>query len=245
MLFSYLFTTSSPIPLLFLHLNSVVSHSLLIVPVVGGECFSHSCNSCRLSCVEVTRGLVENGRNFWCNIGATQPIGIFLPPPTCISTQLCALDILPPSRNSSQLCGFAIFNSFHHSPCNGFLPSFVPPPPHHSHHCLDGWSASTGCARFHLSTTSLNPFIISARTPDHFSQSFHLIKYIQLPSIYFWPATVATSNSSKYSNYFSAVVFCIPVSHVTCTPLLRVKIFFSRLRSIQPASSAPSNSFSQ
>jgi len=96
MLFLYLFTTSSPLPLLFLRLHSVVWHILLIVPVLGGECFAHSCSSCCLSCLEVTRGLGENDRIFLFNVGATQPIGIFLP---------------PPSRKSTQLCGLAIFST--------------------------------------------------------------------------------------------------------------------------------------
>ena len=110
MLFSYLSTTSLLLPLLFLRLYSVVWHILLVVSVVGGEFSAHSCNSCHLSCLEVTRGLGQNGRNFWCNKGATQPIGIFLP---------------PPSRNSMQLCGFGIFNSFRPGPCNG-SPPFPP-----------------------------------------------------------------------------------------------------------------------
>ena len=103
MLFSYLSTTSLLLPLLFLRLYSVVWHILLVVSVVGGEFSAHSCNSCRLSCLEVTRGLGENGRNFWCNMGATQPIGIFLPPPSRDSTQLCGFDILPLSRNSTSI----------------------------------------------------------------------------------------------------------------------------------------------
>jgi len=94
MLFLYLFTTSLPLSFSFLRLYSVVWLILLIVSVVGGEYSAHSCDSCRLSCVEVTRGWGENGRNFWCNMGATQPIGIFLP---------------PSSRNFTPFCGFAIF----------------------------------------------------------------------------------------------------------------------------------------
>jgi len=63
MLLSYLFTTSSPLPLLFLRLFSVVWRIMLVVPVVGGEFSAHSCNSCCLSYLGVTRGLGENGRN--------------------------------------------------------------------------------------------------------------------------------------------------------------------------------------
>ena len=95
MLFSYLFTTSSPLPLLFLRLYSVVCDILLVVPVLGGEFSAHSCNSCHLSCLEVTRGLGENGRNFSCNVGATLPIGIVLPPPSHESTQFCGFAIFP------------------------------------------------------------------------------------------------------------------------------------------------------
>jgi len=134
MLFSYLFTTSSPLPLLFLRMYSVVWHILLLVPVVGGEFSAHSCKSCCIPCLEVTRGLGENGRNFQCNVGATQPIQIFLPPPSRKSTQLYIFNILPSFHNSTKLCGFGIFNSFCHGPCNGsdhFPPSsppFLPPP---------------------------------------------------------------------------------------------------------------------
>ena len=56
MLFLYLFTTSLPLSFSFLRLYSVVWLILLIVSVVGGEYSAHSCDSCRLSCVEVTRG---------------------------------------------------------------------------------------------------------------------------------------------------------------------------------------------
>ena len=128
MLFSYLFTTSSPLPLLLLCLYLVVWHILLIVPVLSGVFSVHSCNSHHLTCLEVTRGLGDNGRSFLCNVGATQPIGIFLPPPSCKSTQLSGFDILPPSRNSTQSCGFGIINSFHYGPCNG-SPPFPPSSP--------------------------------------------------------------------------------------------------------------------
>jgi hypothetical protein len=103
MLFSYLSTTSSLLPLLCLRLYSVVWNILVVVSAVSGECCAHSCNSCRLSCLKVTRGLGENGRNFSCNMGATQPIGIFLPPPSRNPMQLCGFDILPPSCNSTSI----------------------------------------------------------------------------------------------------------------------------------------------
>jgi len=114
MFFSYLFTTSLPLPVLFPCLYLAVRYILLVVPVFSGEFSAHSYNSHCLSCLEVTRGLGENSMNFWCNMGATQPIGIFLP---------------QPSRKSTQLCGFDIFNSFCHCPCNGsplILPSWPP-----------------------------------------------------------------------------------------------------------------------
>jgi len=103
MLFSYLSTNSLLLPLLFLCWYSVVWHILLVVSIVCGEFSAHSCNSCRLSCLEVTRGLGENRRNLWCNMGATQPIGIFLPPPSRNATQLCGFDILPLSYNSTPI----------------------------------------------------------------------------------------------------------------------------------------------
>ena len=150
-------------------------------------------------------------------MGATQPIGTFLSPPSCKSTQLGGFDILPASRNSTRLCGLSIFYSFCYSPCNGSapFPSFFPP--HLFDHCLNWWSAGTGCAALHLSTTFLHPAISSSRTHDHFYKSFHLIKFIHLPSIYVRPTTVSTSNSSNSS---SGLVLGIPISRVPCTPSL-------------------------
>ena len=141
-----------------------------------------------------------------------------------------------------QLCGFGIFNSFRHGPCNGSPPFPLPSPSIRlSHHCLDGWSAGTGCVVFHLAISSLLP----AHTHDRFSQSFHFIKYIHLPSIYFRPATASTSNSSNSSDSSHCVVLGVLISRVPCTPSLRVKNFLSRLPSIQPASSAASSSASR
>jgi len=125
MLFSYFSTTSLLLPLLFSCLNSAVGSILLIVHVLRGEFSSHPCSSHRLSSLEVTRGLGENGNNFLCNVGATQPIGIFLPLPSRKSMQMCVFHILPPSRNSTQLCGFSIFDCFCYGPCNGSPP--LPP----------------------------------------------------------------------------------------------------------------------
>ena len=79
MLFSYLFTTSSPLHLLFLRMYSVVWYIVLVVAVLGGEFCAHSCLCCRLSYLEVTSGLGENCRNFLCNMGATQPKEYFFP----------------------------------------------------------------------------------------------------------------------------------------------------------------------
>ena len=94
MLLSYLFTTSSFLPRLFPRIHSAVGHILPMVPIVSGEFSADSCDSHWLSCFEVTKILREIGRNLVCNMGATQPIGIFLP---------------PTSRKSMQLCGFVIF----------------------------------------------------------------------------------------------------------------------------------------
>ena len=107
MRFSYFFTTSLLLPLLISCLCSAVGHILLSISVLGGESSAESCNSRRLSCLEVTRGSGENGNHVWCNVGATQPIGIFLPPPSCKSAQLYGLDI---------------FNSFCYCPWNGSPP---------------------------------------------------------------------------------------------------------------------------
>ena len=93
MLFSYLFPTSLPLAILFPRLYLAVALILLVVPVLGGEFSANSCDSRRLSCLEVTRGLGQNGRNFSCNVGAPQLIGIFVTPPSCESTQLCGFAI--------------------------------------------------------------------------------------------------------------------------------------------------------
>jgi hypothetical protein len=127
--FSYLSTTSALLPILFLHLYSVVWHIYLVLPVVRGEFSAHSCNSCRLSCLDVKRGLGENSRNLLCNMGATQPIEIFLPPPWRKSTQLHGFDILTPSFNTSPMCAFSIFNSFRHGLFKEFPPRFLSSPP--------------------------------------------------------------------------------------------------------------------
>ena len=126
------------------------------------------------------------------------------------------------------------------------LPSFFPPLPSPSiclsHHCLDRWSASTACAAFHLSTSSLLPAISSTHTHDRFSQCFHLSKSVHRIYIYFRRATASTSNSSDSS---SCAVLGILIAPVPCTPSYWVKNIFSRLPTIQPASSVPSGSTSR
>ena len=160
---------------------------------------------------------------------------------TCIITAIRREPLTIPL----QLCGFGIFNSFRHGPCNGSPPFPLSSPSIRlSHHCLDGWSAGTGCAAFHLSISSLLPAISSARTHDRFSQSFHLIKYNHLPSICFRPATASTLNSSNSSDLTSCAVLNLLISRVPCTPSLRVKNFLGLQPSIQPVSSAPSSSAS-
>ena len=99
-------------------------------------------------------------------------------------------------------------NSFHRIPCNVSAPfppliphSFSPPSaPCLYHHCLDRLHAGTRCAAAHLSMNCLHPIISSSSMHHCFSQSFHLIKYIHLPSIYFWHATALSMNSSKDSD---------------------------------------------
>jgi len=103
------------------------------------------CSSCCLSCLEVTSGLGENGRYVLCNMGATQPIGMYLPPPSRNSTQLCCFDFSLHLVTRHQLCSFS-GALFCYGPCNGSssFPSHFPS--HLSHHCLDAWSAGTGYA---------------------------------------------------------------------------------------------------
>jgi len=126
------------------------------------------------------------------------------------------------------------------------LPSFFPhfpfPSIRLSHYRLDGWSAGTKCAAFHIGTSFLLPAISSARTHHRFSQSFHLTQYIHYPSIYFWPVTASTLYSSNSSDSSSCVVLGVLISRVPCTPSLQVKNLLSRPPSIQPTSSARSSS---
>jgi len=100
----------------FPHLYSAVGHILVVIPVLGGQFSAHSCNSHDLYFLAVTPGSGKNGRNFSCNMGATQPIRIFHP---------------LPSHKSTQLCGFAIFSThvimLH---AVDLLPSSLPPPFH-------------------------------------------------------------------------------------------------------------------
>jgi hypothetical protein len=76
---------------------------MIVVSVVGDECSAVSRGSCRLSCLEVTRVVGESGRNVLCNVGVTQPIGIFLPPPSGNSMQLCGFHILPQYRKTTSI----------------------------------------------------------------------------------------------------------------------------------------------
>jgi len=79
--------------------------SSLSFRVLSGEFSAHSCHSCCLSCLEVTRGIGENSRNFSYHVGATQPIQNYLPSPSCEYMQLCRFDTLPPYCKSAQLWG--------------------------------------------------------------------------------------------------------------------------------------------
>ena len=72
-----------------------------------GESSVYSCSRHHHSCLTVSSGSGENIRNISCNVGSTQSIRRFLP---------------PPSHKSTQLFGSDIFNAFHYSPCNGSEP---------------------------------------------------------------------------------------------------------------------------
>jgi len=95
MLNSYLSTISLHLPLLCLHLYLAVWHIVQVMPGLCGEFFADFCNSGCHSGLEVTRGYGEHGRNFWCNMGGTQQVGVFLHPPFLNSTQLCEFAIFP------------------------------------------------------------------------------------------------------------------------------------------------------
>lgn len=64
MLFSYLFTTSSPLTILILRKYWVFWEIFLIVPVPSAEFSAHTSNRCSLSSLDVTRGFGDDGRNF-------------------------------------------------------------------------------------------------------------------------------------------------------------------------------------
>ena len=96
--------TSSLLPLLFPHLCWVVGHVSLVLLVQSWKCAGHACSSCRAFCLNIPRALGENRMNFMSNMSATQPIGIFLPPPSRKSTQLYGFTVLPPSCNYTSLC---------------------------------------------------------------------------------------------------------------------------------------------
>ena len=97
-----LYTTSSSLPILVSCVHLAIGHIFHVVAVLGGEFSAHSCCSDCLPCLKVTNRSGENGRNFWCNVGATQPIGIFLHPPSCKTTAI------------GWICD--ILNSFHYGP---------------------------------------------------------------------------------------------------------------------------------
>jgi len=73
--------------------NLLIWHILLVVPVPGSESSVYSWICYCLSCPIVTRWLGGNGSNCWCNVGAIQPIGIFLLPPSCRSMDFCRFEI--------------------------------------------------------------------------------------------------------------------------------------------------------
>jgi len=156
--FWYFFTTSLLLPLLFPCLYSAVGCIALIIHVLGVEISTHSCDSCCLLCLEVTRGLGENGSNFLCNMGATHPIGIFHHPPSQLSMQLCGFDILSPSHNS--YLQFFLLSSM---PWISSLPHFFPPlllPP-----SVNPIIACRGCLRAPNVQSSLHP--LATYTPPY------------------------------------------------------------------------------
>ena len=73
----------------------MVGHIMLGVPVLRASFSPHSCNPHYLSSLEVTGWCEVNHSKFQCTVGATQPIGIFLPLPSHESMQLCGFYVLP------------------------------------------------------------------------------------------------------------------------------------------------------
>jgi len=169
---------------------SVVLHSLLVIPVVGGEFSAHSCNSYCLSCLEVTSEFRENGMNFQCNVGATQPLRIDPLPPSRKFTQLGGCNIFHASRDSTRLCGCRILNSFCYGPCIGCphsppsTPLFLPPP---SVFPIIVWTGglpapAVQCSTYPLDSDSLPypppvPIIILASLPTELNTSI-IVLYI-------------------------------------------------------------------
>lgn len=102
------------------------------------------------------------------------------------------------------------------------LPSFLLPPIL-VHHCLDGWSASTGCVANLLSACYEHPALSLPCTHHRFFQSFHSIFYIYHPSIYLRCANAATLTSLNSTQSSSCVVLSLPMSCVASAYVLQVK----------------------
>lgn len=114
------------------------------------------------------------------------------------------------------------------------------PPPSLSHHWFDRWSASTGCAAFHLYTSSLLPAISlpvptidSASLFTYLNTSINLLYnsclLLPLPHIPDIPPIPPLVRCWAYR-----------FQTVPCTSFLQVKNFLRRLPTIQPVSSIPS-----
>jgi len=122
---------------------SVVGHALLVLPVLSGGFSAQWCICHYLSCLEVTTELPVNGTNWVCNVGATRPMGICVPPASQKSTQLCGFDIslhLTTSVNWVASVSSTLFDTFNSM---DILPFPPPSPPIYSHHYLDWWSAKS------------------------------------------------------------------------------------------------------
>jgi hypothetical protein len=123
-----------------------VANILIIIPDSGGVFCAHHWNWCLSTYPQGTRGLGEHSKNSWCNMGATQPIGIIVLTPSSKSTQMGGFNNLPPSSNSTHLYSFVILNCFHYCPLNR-SPHFPLFSLHLSQCCLDKCSASTECGK--------------------------------------------------------------------------------------------------
>jgi hypothetical protein len=177
-----------------------------MLPILGGKYFSDPHNRHFLCCLKSTRGLMVSGRNFKCNMGATQPRGIFLPPPLHKSTQLYEVNFRPPFWKSIQMYSFQYVHHFCCSSDNEFSRFPFLFPPSDAHYYSSPLPACPRCVAFHMYSSSMHSAISSTLTNDSFFQYFLITNRIHHYFIYIWTATFYTSNCLNFCNFSSCAV---------------------------------------